>query len=190
VDQEERQIMLGENIRPAATGRSVPDKVSHRPEQDIVGVAATAASKGFDLRANTLSSREREFGGLDLAAAVKGHVKAILGKIDMSQADGDIPNAIQPALAKPMTADCVYNLFRNRQRPELLCAVPEDRPVPGFVVAKRWSVLLRPLRPMDVAPPGFHLRAACAGVRFNGFYLFQVTGRDGTIAPNATTRHV
>ena len=37
------------------------------------------------------------------------------------------------APSTPETSDCAYNLFRNKQRPEILCAVPEDRPIPRFV---------------------------------------------------------
>jgi hypothetical protein len=77
--------------------------------------------------------------------------------------------------------DCAYNLFRNRQQPEILCAVPEDRPLPGFLRSEHWTYE-RPLRSRDVRPSGFHARAAYAGVRFNGFYLFQntVTGRQAS----------
>ncbi len=74
----------------------------------------------------------------------------------------------------PYARDCTYNLFRNRQRPELLCAVPEDRPVPSFLEPDDWSFEW-PLRPPDMRPPGFEDRAAHVGVRFNGFYLFQLT---------------
>jgi hypothetical protein len=70
--------------------------------------------------------------------------------------------------------ECTYNLFRNRPRPELLCAVPEDRPVPGFVDPDEWR-FERTLRPLEMSPPGFENRAAQAGVRFNGYYLFQLT---------------
>jgi hypothetical protein len=78
------------------------------------------------------------------------------------------------ASARSPARDCTYNLFRNRQRPELLCAVPENRPVPGFVVPGDWR-FERALRPSDMGPPGFEDRAAQVGVRFNGFYLFQIT---------------
>ena len=74
----------------------------------------------------------------------------------------------------PETSDCAYNLFRNKQRPEILCAVPEDRPIPRFVVREQWTYA-GSLQPQDPGPLGFHDRAASAGVRFNGFYLFQVT---------------
>jgi hypothetical protein len=78
------------------------------------------------------------------------------------------------ASARSSARVCTYNLFRNRQRPELLCAVPEDRPVPGFVDPDEWR-FERALRPSDTSPPGFEERAAQVGVRFNGFYLFQIT---------------
>jgi hypothetical protein len=80
------------------------------------------------------------------------------------------------AAADPILRECAYNLFRNNQRPKLFCAVPEDCPVPNFIGAEGWS-FKRVLRRQDVAPPGFHDRAARAGVRYNGFYLFQVTAR-------------
>jgi hypothetical protein len=73
--------------------------------------------------------------------------------------------------------DRTYNLFRNKRRPDLLCAVPEDRPVPGFVIEEGW-LFERPLHPSDIPPPGFHPRAASAGVRFNGFYLFHLLKSD------------
>jgi hypothetical protein len=79
-----------------------------------------------------------------------------------------------PASARAHARDCTYNLFGNRLRPELLCAVPEDRPVPGFLDPGSWK-FERALRPSDMSPPGFEERAAQAGVRFNGFYLFQIT---------------
>lgn len=78
------------------------------------------------------------------------------------------------ASADPVLRECAYNLFRNNERPKLFCAVPEDRSVPGFIGAEAWS-FERVLRRQDVAPPGFHDRGARAGVRYNGFYLFQIT---------------
>lgn len=78
------------------------------------------------------------------------------------------------AVAGPILRECAYNVFRNKERPKLLCAVPEDRSVPGFIDAEAWS-FERVLRRQDVAPSGFHDRAARAGVRYNGFYLFQNT---------------
>ena len=77
--------------------------------------------------------------------------------------------------------DCAYNLFRNRQQSDILCAVPEDRSLPGFLRWEQWTYE-RSLRSPDARPPGFHPRAAYAGVRFNGFYLFQAsaTGRQAS----------
>ncbi len=80
----------------------------------------------------------------------------------------------ETAPARKETRECAYNLFRNNERAELFCAVPEERPVPSLVVAQAWT-FERILRTHDVAPPGFHERGAKVGVRYNGFYLFQVT---------------
>ncbi|MBL0404256.1 hypothetical protein JKG68_09780 [Microvirga aerilata] len=88
------------------------------------------------------------------------------------------------AVADPILRECAYNLFRNKQRPKLFCAVPEDRPVPGFIDVDAWA-FERVLRSQDVAPSGFQDRAARAGVRYNGFYLFQATTREGSAEPSA-----
>jgi PAS domain-containing protein len=80
----------------------------------------------------------------------------------------------QQASARPEASDCAYNLFRNKQRPEIICAVPEDRLIPSFVGPTEWTYE-GSLRPQDARPSGFHDKAASAGVRFNGFHLFQVT---------------
>jgi hypothetical protein len=74
-----------------------------------------------------------------------------------------------------------YNLFRNRQRPELLCAVLEHRPVPSFLAPKDW-MFERPLHVAEPEPAGFDDRAATVGVRFNGFDLFQITASPSKIA--------
>jgi len=92
-----------------------------------------------------------------------------------------------PAKADPILRECAYNLFRNNQRPKLFCAVPEDHPVPGFIDAEAWS-FERVLRNQDVAPPSFHDRAARAGVRYNGFYLFQVTAQEAADKPSSPQR--
>jgi hypothetical protein len=78
------------------------------------------------------------------------------------------------APARAHARDCTYNLFRNKQRPDLLCAVPEHHPVPSFLVPDDGTFEC-PLTAADMAPAGFEDRAATVGVRFNGFYLFQVT---------------
>jgi hypothetical protein len=83
--------------------------------------------------------------------------------------------------ASPPARECTYNLFRNRQRPDLLCAVPEHRPVPSFLAPKDWT-FERPLHAAEPAPAGFEGRAATVGVRFNGFYLFQVIASPSRMA--------
>ena len=85
------------------------------------------------------------------------------------------------APARAYARECTYNLFRNRRRPDLICAVPEDRPVPGFLNSGEWR-FERTLRPLDMSPPGFEDRAAQTGVRFNGFYLFQITDARAELA--------
>ena len=67
--------------------------------------------------------------------------------------------------------DRAYNLFRNREFPDIVCAVPEDCPVPEFIRPEQWA-FDHPLRSEEPRPPGFHARAAKSAVRFNGFYLF------------------
>jgi hypothetical protein len=64
-----------------------------------------------------------------------------------------------------------YNVFRNREREDLCCAVPEDRSVPGFVTDSAWS-FAGPLGDIGL-PLGFDPAAAATGARLNGFYVFQ-----------------
>ncbi len=78
----------------------------------------------------------------------------------------------------PNLSDRAYDLFRNRLRPELLCAVPADYPLPDFIEFEGWAYE-GSLRQQDVRPSGFNDRAASVGVRFNGFYLFQLTADYG-----------
>ncbi|QRM30384.1 hypothetical protein JO965_05065 [Microvirga sp. VF16] len=80
----------------------------------------------------------------------------------------------QLASLRPEASDCAYNLFGNSQRPEILCAVREDYPIPSFITSEQW-VYVGSLRSDDARPPGFDNRAAATGVLFNGFHLFQVT---------------
>jgi hypothetical protein len=64
-----------------------------------------------------------------------------------------------------------YNLFRCKSE-GLYCAVPEDRAIPGFLTGDRWEFSGK--ADQEKLPPvGFNGTAAVAGVRFNGFYLFQ-----------------
>lgn len=64
-----------------------------------------------------------------------------------------------------------YNLFRSKGPNPLVCAVPEERSVPGFVTSRTWEFSGRFDGNRD-APVGFDSKAAVTGVRFNGFYIF------------------
>jgi hypothetical protein len=68
---------------------------------------------------------------------------------------------------------CNYNLFRHADRAELLCAVPEVRPVPAFIAGPPWSFVGR-LRDCANGSSGFDHRVAEESVHLNGFYLFQL----------------
>lgn len=63
-----------------------------------------------------------------------------------------------------------YNLFRSTKPDGLVCAVPEERTVPPFVIEPHWQFGGRIGE--QEAPLGFDRKAAMTGVRFNGFYLF------------------
>ena len=67
-----------------------------------------------------------------------------------------------------------YNLFRRKGRLELVCAVPEDQPVPVFITGVLWEFGGK-LENADRDPFAFNHAAAHASVRVNGFYLFQIT---------------
>ncbi len=58
----------------------------------------------------------------------------------------------QPGPSQPDAGDYAYNLFRNKQCPEIICAVPEDRPAPHFIDAEQWT-FEQPLRPLEARPP-------------------------------------
>lgn len=81
-----------------------------------------------------------------------------------------------PARIRPEMRVCAYQLFRNQLRPQLFCATPENRPMPGFLAPEHWSFECL-LRSWEIAPQGFREAAAASGVRLNGFYLFQSFSR-------------
>jgi hypothetical protein len=58
-----------------------------------------------------------------------------------------------------------YNVFRTTEI-EFYCAVPEDRPVPAFVVSRGWAFSGR-LDERRTLPKSLKV-----AVRFNGFYVF------------------
>ncbi len=65
-----------------------------------------------------------------------------------------------------------YNLFRSKCQTGVYCAVPEDCVVPGFLTGDRWEFSGKADRD-EAIPVGFIGAAAEAGVRYNGFYLFE-----------------
>ena len=67
---------------------------------------------------------------------------------------------------------CHYNLFRHADRSELICAVPEVRPVPAFITGPPWSFVGR-VRDYP-GSSGFDHQAAAVSAHYNGFYLFQL----------------
>jgi len=69
-----------------------------------------------------------------------------------------------------------YNLFRSTLPDGLVCAVPEQRSVPSFLVEPNWQFGGR--TDGADAPLGFDRKAAMEGVRFNGFYLFATFQKD------------
>jgi hypothetical protein len=73
---------------------------------------------------------------------------------------------------RAVVRDDTHQLFRNKLRPELICAVADHRPLPSFLSPEQWR-REGSLGPSDVAPPGFREQAAVAGIQLNGFYLFQ-----------------
>jgi hypothetical protein len=64
----------------------------------------------------------------------------------------------------------IYNLFQREDKPDLYCAVPEDRAVPTFLRADHWMFVGRITKAAALA--GFQEEQARSGVRLNGFYLF------------------
>jgi hypothetical protein len=68
-----------------------------------------------------------------------------------------------------------YKLFRSRNWPDLACAVPEDRALPPFMTDASWE-FVGTLTSATHPQIKFDETAADVGVRYCGFYLFQVVG--------------
>jgi hypothetical protein len=64
-----------------------------------------------------------------------------------------------------------YNLFRRNRGRHLVCAVPEDYPVPGFIDGQGWAFAGK-VGELSTAPLGFERKAAEAVALLTGFYLF------------------
>src|SRR3954447_15674348 len=65
-----------------------------------------------------------------------------------------------------------FNLFRRKREPDLLCAVPQDCPVPGFVEASAWA-FAGMVSERTPAPAGLDWELAAASVRRSGFWMFE-----------------
>lgn len=74
-----------------------------------------------------------------------------------------------PSRRAPERPDCFYNLFSLQKKPDLYCAVPDDRPVPRFIASPEWE--FRGTTDESALGP-VRSRAAASGVRLNGFFLF------------------
>lgn len=68
-----------------------------------------------------------------------------------------------------------FNLFRRRFAADIVCAVPEDRRVPGFIRGDDWYFAGK-IEPRGRRIPGFDLSAARESSARLGFYLFQTWG--------------
>jgi hypothetical protein len=66
-----------------------------------------------------------------------------------------------------------HNLFRNKARPDLYCAVPENRTVPAFIREPGWEFAGR-ISDQASAPAGFNRAAAWSAANFLGFYVFHL----------------
>ena len=65
-----------------------------------------------------------------------------------------------------------YNLFRRKDEADLYCAVPEDVPVPAFLLENNWEYAWS----LDIGTlSGFDADAARVSAGMNGFYLFHST---------------
>jgi hypothetical protein len=75
-----------------------------------------------------------------------------------------------------MDTEVTYNLFRQGRDPAIVCAVPNDKPVPRFIRGPAWvfeSTMELQAEPSDGFEPGLARMAANA----NGFYLFVASDR-------------
>ena len=87
------------------------------------------------------------------------------------------PRALRSAVPSttPVGFRPAYNLFRSTRSADLLCAVPEDDPVPAFINGQGWAFAGKLAEP-SAAPLGFEWTGAGAVVPLTGFYLFTAFG--------------
>jgi len=70
-----------------------------------------------------------------------------------------------------MAGTVTYNVFQHGRDPAILCAVPNDKPVPAFVSGPAWSFEGSMPVGQD-ATEGFRPKLATTSESLNGFYLF------------------
>src|SRR4051794_19701714 len=75
-----------------------------------------------------------------------------------------------------MQHSITYNLFRSRHDCTVICAVPQDRPIPSFIEATAW-MYDSTVWDTGVVPPEFLPLAARSSGDLNGFYLFYLRRR-------------
>ena len=82
------------------------------------------------------------------------------------------PRALRSAVpsTRPVGFRPAYNLFRSTRSADLLCAVPEDYPVPAFINGQGWAFAGK-LAESSAAPLGFAWTGAGTVVPLTGFYL-------------------
>ena len=75
------------------------------------------------------------------------------------------PRALRSAVPSttPVGFRPAYNLFRSTRSADLLCAVPEDYPVPAFIKGQGWAFAGKLAEP-SAAPLGFEWTGAGAVV--------------------------
>lgn len=124
-------------------------------------------------------------------------IRRVGGTLDdsgMRRASFDRPGTQGSCAPGAEKLGCSYNLFRNLRCASLVCAVPLDRPVPGFLSGHEW-LFAGLLDPSDRLPSGFRVNAASQAVRRHGFHLFHLaaepdTGRRSCASDGEIRAHV
>jgi hypothetical protein len=75
-----------------------------------------------------------------------------------------------------MNHTITYNLFSSVHDRTIICAIPQDRPVPLFIAGEHWAYD-NTVWDAGVLPPGFLPDVAKASSDLNGYYLFYLCRR-------------
>jgi hypothetical protein len=85
-----------------------------------------------------------------------------------------------------MDSEVTYNLFRQGRDPAIVCAVPNDKPVPDFIRGPAW--VFESTMELEADPAGgFDATLAQTAANANGFYLFVASDRAGPAREVITT---